>query len=130
MTEKKNVTVDVDGVLAAYTTWKGELHIGDPIEGAVEFTKRLAEKYRVVIHTTRMNYTLNRELTPPAARRQLQEWLDKHGFVWDHIFTGPGKPIAIAYIDDRGVSCRPQDRQDPWDEYESVLNYLEMGILQ
>jgi len=52
---KKSVCVDLDGVLAQYDGWKGVEHIGDPIPGAVQFTKKLQEVARVVIFTTRTN---------------------------------------------------------------------------
>ena len=36
--------------------------------------------------------------------------LDRHGFAYDEIYTARGKPSAIACLDDRGLSCRPQDQ--------------------
>jgi hypothetical protein len=42
-------------------------------------------------------------------KTQVKEWLDKHGFAYDRIWTEQGKPIASAYVDDRGVACRPEE---------------------
>jgi len=41
---------------------------------------------------------------------------------YDEIYTGQGKPIAQAYIDDRGINCNPA--QDSM-AYEKVLLMLD-----
>lgn len=108
---KKTVCVDVDGVLADYSAgWQGLDHIGDPIPGAVEFTKELAEFADIVIYTTRCCEDLNGRngLKAPMLRKLIQEWLDKHGFTYHDIYVGQGKPICAAFIDDRAINCRPQ----------------------
>lgn len=112
---KPTVAVDVDGVLADYTKgWQGIDHIGDPIIGkdgelgAVEFTKKLAEIADILIYTTRCSEDLNRGLKAHLLKNILREWLDKNAFTYHEIFTGQGKPIAGAFIDDKGISCRPQ----------------------
>ena len=40
---------------------------------------------------------------------RIRTWLDQHGFVYREIAVDVGKPVAAAYVDDRGVSCRPMD---------------------
>jgi hypothetical protein len=99
-------------VLAQYDHWRGLDHIGAPLAGAVEFTRRLKSLgLNVVIHTTRVNpdpQTSGRGDSCEALRRRVQAWLDEHGFACDDIFTGQGKPLACAYVDDRAVPCRPQ----------------------
>lgn len=102
---KRNVCVDLDGVLAAYDRWRGPDHFGDPLPGAVAFTKELARSFRVVIFTSRLSFNHDREEVLPL----VQAWLDKHGFAYDELYSERGKPPAVAYIDDRGVACRPQD---------------------
>jgi hypothetical protein len=100
----KSVCVDLDGVLAAYDRWHGIEHIGEPLAGAVDFTRQLRSLgVKVVIHTTRVN-------PDPAGmlQRRVQEWLDKNGFTYDEIYAGQGKPLACAYVDDRAVLCEPQ----------------------
>lgn len=117
---KPTVCLDLDGTLAVYDHWRGIEHIGSPIEGAVEFTKQLAEFATIVIYTTRCKEYLGNAPAPPGAadpdRRPASElaeivrsWLEKHGFAYDDIYTGQGKPFCHAIIDDRAVSCRPQD---------------------
>jgi phosphoglycolate phosphatase-like HAD superfamily hydrolase len=136
---RKTVLVDLDGVLADYTSgWRGIDHIGDPIPGAVEFTRHLAEFARVVIYTTRCKAYLETAPGPdgvPEPDRNDPErlagivkvWLDRHGFTYDEVYTGQGKPFAAAIIDDRAVVCRPQspyagmrDERDP-DEFTKAL---------
>lgn len=105
--DRPSVCVDLDGVLASYDGWKGLEHFGDPIEGAVEFTKELSRSHRVVIFTARCHVDDGGDVD--HARKLVTGWLDRHGFAYDEIYTGQGKPFANAYIDDRAVSCRPQD---------------------
>ena len=99
------VCVDLDGVLAEFGGWVGGDHFGDPIGGAVEFTRRLSEYAKVVIHTSR---TFDQKETAKSVKR-IRSWLDEHGFAYEEVFAGEGKPLARAYIDDRAVRCRPQD---------------------
>jgi len=113
---KKSVCVDLDGVLAQYDGWKGVEHIGDPIPGAAEFTKRLREIARVVIFTCRTNADpkiSGRNESVQMLTQRVRLWLDAHGFAYDEIYVGQGKPLAAAYVDDRAVECRPQgDRSE------------------
>lgn len=109
---RHTVAVDLDGVLASYDGWKGVFHIGNPLPGAVEFCNKLAERYRVVINTSRCN-TLNEgrpaDCTPDLLKKLVMDWLNRFGFKYDDVYTGQGKVIASAYVDDRAVECRPQD---------------------
>lgn len=105
---KKTVCVDLDGVLAKYDGWKGVEHIGDPIPGAVEFTKELSKIGDVVIFTTRCNPEVNKPEKAHLLVNRVEAWLDEHGFEYAHVYAGVGKPIAVAYVDDRAVTCEPQ----------------------
>ena len=123
---KPVVCVDVDGVLADYSQgWKGIDNIGDPIVGkdgelgAVDFTKELAKIADVLIYTTRCTEELNHNLKAHLLKNIMRGWLDKHSFVYHEIFTGQGKPIASAFIDDKGISCRPQQEANA---YSRVLS--------
>lgn len=116
---KKTICVDLDGVLADYSKgWQGVDHIGDPIPGAVEFVKKLNELGRVVIFTSRCS-SVHKDCTHAGV--QVACWLQKHGFEYDEIYMGQGKPIASAYIDDRAIHCDPgraideEDRDAEWD---------------
>jgi hypothetical protein len=107
--EKVIVCVDLDGVLAHRS---GGASIGSPIDGAVEFTRELHSRARIVIYTARFSTTSGKPRTASAVTRlekRIERWLDKHGFAWDSINTGLAKPIASAYVDDRAVPCRPID---------------------
>lgn len=117
--EKKTVAVDVDGVLARYDGWKGREHFGDPIPGAVEFTRILSEFASITIFTTRCKPQPEEGLTAEQLGLIVKAWLDKHGFVYDLIYIGVGKPIASAYIDDRAVECVPQ--QEGTEAYVKAL---------
>ncbi len=116
---RPRVCVDLDGVLAAYAGWQGLEFMGAPLPGAVEFTRRLSQVADVLIFTTRCTVEPHRaELGEPSrpasdlAPRLLHRvkyWLDQHGFSYAEVWSGQGKPLASAYIDDRAVACRPQE---------------------
>lgn len=108
-THKPRVCLDVDGVLADRTYGRGAEDLGDPIPGAVEFTRALAERAEVVIHSARLAAEDSTSAAGRKAEGRLRDWLDHHGFAYQAIASGVGKPVASAYVDDRGVSCRPMD---------------------
>lgn len=106
MSFKKTVCLDLDGTLAEYQGWQGLEHIGQPLPGAVEFVRKVREKARVVIFTTRTKVDMDDRpegVTRAGLAAIVQSWLDKHGFVVDEVYTGQGKPIAAVYVDDRAV---------------------------
>jgi hypothetical protein len=109
-TTRPRVCLDLDGVLAERIYEQGAGDLGDPIDGAVEFTRELAEFADIVILTARVR---GKGDTHAAATRKaesrIRDWLDLHGFAYHEIAAGEAKPLACAYIDDRGVSCRPMD---------------------
>ena len=105
---KPTVAVDLDGVLSQYSGWKGINHIDAPVDGAVDFTKKLSRFARIVIWTVRTNGAVQNEGNSQVELLEIvKRWLDKHEFKYDDIYSGPGKPIASAYIDDRAVNCQP-----------------------
>lgn len=110
-TGKATVCVDLDGVLAQNNGTTSLSEIGDPVDGAVEFTRELAKIADVVVLTSRLSQ--DKQGVNSAEQRKLimriEDWLAEHGFAFDRIHTGQGKPPASAYIDDRGVACRPMD---------------------
>lgn len=135
---KKAVCVDLDGVLARYDGWKGIDHIGDPLPGAVEFTHRLAKFARIVVFTTRCKAYRADEPGPegqPEPCRddsevladRVRQWLDWHGFAFDEVYTGQGKPIAVAYVDDRAVCCTPQKVDGEFESAIEAVKYLFEG---
>ena len=104
----KTVCVDLDGVLAQYDGWKGHEHIGEPISGAVRFTRALGDFCHVTIHTSRSELHF------------VETWLKKHAFHFSSIWQAPGKPMAVAYVDDRAVLCRPEKDIENYD-YDRAL---------
>ncbi len=106
---KATVCVDLDGVLAHSS---GGASIGSPIDGAVDFTRELHSRARIIIYTARFSTTSGKPRSASAVsklEKRIARWLDKHGFAWDSINTSVAKPIASAYVDDRAVPCRPVD---------------------
>ena len=81
-TDKYNVVVDLDGVLAEYHGWQGEEHIGAPIKGAREFLEELGKRYRIVVATARINSTRGKE----SMERNfvaVTEWLEQNNMPYD-----------------------------------------------
>ena len=105
---RKTIAIDLDGVLAQFGKWEGVDHFGDPIPGSVEFTKKLAEDYDIMIHTCRCSNELHRRLSPHLLENKVRAWLDEHGYAYHAVWIGTGKPMAAAYVDDRAVVCRPE----------------------
>lgn len=100
MSNQKYVCVDLDGTIAHYKEWVSEDHFGEPIKGVQDaFAKLHKEGWKIIIFTTRGNH------------ERIKNYLDKHSIPFDHINTNPeqpagaedGKPIADAYVDDRGI---------------------------
>ena len=120
---RPTVAVDLDGVLAQYDGWKGIDFIGEPIDGAVGFVENLLRRgFKVLVYTTRTNPEVNTStgtgqdhLVGERWHKHLVSlvtfWLNQNGFPAQgeqfSVYSGPGKPVAVAYIDDRAVPCRP-----------------------
>ncbi len=102
---KAHVCVDLDGVLARRMT--GTLsEIGPPIDGAVEFMGALSALAEVTIFSSRLAGKTGAKRD--QVESQIANWLEANMIPFDTIHTGPGKPMAQAYVDDRAVSCRPE----------------------
>jgi hypothetical protein len=106
------VCIDVDATIAAYKTWEGVGAIGDPLPGAREFLEALEAKgLHITIYSTRTNTEVNC-LTKRALKKILQGWLKRWRLPYHEIYVDGGKPHAKAFVDDRAVSCRPQENPD------------------
>lgn len=101
---RRSVCIDLDGTLAVHDKWIGLDHFGDPLPGAVEFTKELAKYADIIIFTCRCNPEMSDREASHLLVNRVKAWLDKHGFVYHQIWSGPGKPIASAYVDDCAVA--------------------------
>jgi len=105
---RKTVAVDLDGVIARYDKWVGLDHFGDPLPGSREFLTTLRAQYNVLIFTTRCCEELAGGEKAPFLVKRVREYLEKHDLPYDEIWAGQGKPIYVALVDDRSISCRPQ----------------------
>lgn len=125
-TRKPRVCLDLDGVLAQYDRWKGIDHIGDPIPGALEFTKKLAKIAEIVIFTSRcaQDVAEGSRITPGQLRIHVIEWLEKNKFPYSDVYVGQGKPRAAAFIDDRAVACSPQNDNKAFDNALELTRLL------
>ncbi|MBK8464776.1 MAG: hypothetical protein IPL32_03015 [Chloracidobacterium sp.] len=115
-TRKPRICLDLDGVLAQYDKWRGIEHIGDPIPGALKFTKDLARIAEIVIFSSRCAQDIaeGSRITPGQLRIHIIEWLERHKFPYSDVYVGQGKPRAAAFIDDRAVACSPQNDKDAY----------------
>ena len=118
---KEIICVDLDGVLAEDGQWNGVEHFGKVIDGAKEFLENLRQHYDVVIYTCRFTEGINGIEKAGLLRNRVRDWLDENELPYDEIFIGQGKPIATAYVDDRGINCSPQYNKDA---FQKVLFML------
>ena len=95
------VAVDFDGVLHQRSRRFSDQVTGDPVPGAAEGLRRLAERYDVVIFTAR------------TALDPVRQWLTAHGM--DGFEVTHEKPPAEFYIDDHGLHFTT------WADVESEL---------
>ena len=95
--ERYTVAVDFDGVLHSYTSpWIDAETIPDPpVSGAIEWLRDVAQKFNVVIFTTRGK--------TPEGQRAVRHWLHENGWEtgMNAVVTAEKVP-ALIYIDDRG----------------------------
>ena len=133
---RRRIALDLDGTIATYGGWLGKEIIGDPIPGAVSFTHHLSTLGDVVIWSTRLNPdpfgTEESPLPVRTLKSMVETYLNKHGFSYSEIFTGPAKPGALCYIDDRAITCNPQllvDGQRDLMAYSRVLNAVKKLLL-
>lgn len=121
---KKTIAVDLDGVLAQYSGWQGLEHFGRPLPYAGQFMERLKNLGHVMVYTTRTNASCHPDHSGDALVSVVKNWLDKYNIPYDRIYEGEGKPIAAAYVDDRAVTCRPQD-DGPYIAYDLAYDAVE-----
>jgi predicted phosphatase len=86
----KPIAIDFDNVLHDYDGWKDGTIYGKPVKDSVKMTKLLVDRgFKLVVFTTRED------------TKAVSKWLQKNGFVQMDVTNV--KPIAVAYIDDRGI---------------------------
>jgi len=105
-TGRAKVCIDLDGVLALRVKSGKTTDIGPPIDGAVEFTREINDYADIIVLTSRMANLDGK--ARDEMKTKIETWLDKHSLAYTAVYDGQGKPPAHAYIDDKGVSCRPE----------------------
>ena len=106
---RATVAVDFDGTLCAWDF----PYAGPPKRGAVAVMQAMRKAHiHIVIHTCRMN-----EWRDSARQdrnfiiRTMERWLEKHQIPYNEIWCYTGKPVANAYIDNRGIAFRDNWQQ-------------------
>lgn len=92
------IAIDFDGVLSAYTGWKGYgAPLDPPVEGAFQAIRDYQDAgLKVTIYTTRADSI--------ESISRIERWLTQHGMEHrrsDKIEITNKKPPAILYLDDR-----------------------------
>lgn len=93
--EGRTVALDFDVPIHSYVSgWTGPTPTDPPTPGALEMVRRLLDSHvNVVIYSTRAE--------TPEGTAAMIDWLARHGF--PPVPVTAGKPLAVAYIDDRAV---------------------------
>jgi hypothetical protein len=81
----------------------------------------LSDGAKIVILTSRLSGKTGKKAREIEAA--IKDWLDQNAIPFDDIYVGQGKPPAQAYIDDRGVSCRPEE--DGLAAFEAALSAVK-----
>lgn len=116
----KNVLcIDFDGVIHQdHLGFHDGTIYGDPLDGALEFIKKLSKKYKIIIYTCKANP--ERPLINGKTGIELiWDWLEKHEmkqYIHEITFN---KPHAVAYIDDKAI------RFESWEQTYKQLKILK-----
>lgn len=95
---RKTICVDFDGVIHSYASgWRGATEIPDPpVDGAIEWLARAAERFDLAITSVRN--------AQPGAIEAMRAWLRAHGLperVLERVRFPRHKLPAEIYVDDR-----------------------------
>lgn len=101
----KTIVVDFDGVLHWYRKgWSDGSIYDEPTPGAQDAMRELlAAGFSVVVFSTRALDRVVRGMVQEGQSDLMRAWLYRHGFPQLEIWKEAGKPMGIAYIDDRAV---------------------------
>ena len=96
----QTIIVDFDGTLCKFAF----PDVGEYQHGAREALQTLQDKgYRIVIHSVRTATYWGTE--PQAGHIEaITNFLEENKIPYDEILLSCDKPIAVAYIDDRGIN--------------------------
>lgn len=101
--ESSVIAIDFDGVIHSfeYGFHDGTIY-GTPIKGSIESIKKLSEKYKIIIYTTKAKP--DRPLVNGKTGIELVwDWLSKYGLKEYITDVTSEKPRAICYIDDKAI---------------------------
>lgn len=119
MNKKPLACVDIDRTLMPDMPY--DIEFGsfiDPFPGAKEFLEKLSQYYDIIIYSCRTNvdfqWGYNNVKPLEVLKKEIQEWLDEHGLIFHYIWGGQGKPHAAVYIDDRAITCAPQENPNAY----------------
>jgi hypothetical protein len=114
------IVVDLDGTICEHRFPA----FGEPIAGAREALQRLKDAgYWIVIHTVRTSsYYRDTGLYDPEVNspEAVRAYLEQHQIPFDEIWL-PDKPVAMAYIDDRGLRLVGDRQQSNWQKITETL---------
>ncbi len=114
------IVVDLDGTICEHRFPA----FGQPIAGAREALQRLKQAgYWIIIHTfrTSSHFRLVGAYDPAInSPEAVQAYLRQHQIPFDEIWMHD-KPVAIAYIDDRGIRLVGDRRRSNWKEIADAL---------
>ena len=86
---KPTIVIDIDGVLCSEG---GAYQTRTPNRRMIDRVLEVSERYYIVLWTAR----------PVSAQKVTVAWLSWNGVVYDKLLLG--KPRAMYYVDDRGMS--------------------------
>ena len=110
------VASDFDGVIHAYSRGYHDGTIYDnPVPGAFNALTRLMERYAVVIFTARNIHQVAEWLSAHGNYDVTTEWTPPFWNTRGVLLVTNVKPVAVAYIDDRGI------RFESWDQALAAL---------
>lgn len=114
------IVVDLDGTICEHRYPA----FGEPIAGAKEALQRLkAAGFCIVIHTVRTSASFQAaeayvsEINSPEA---VGAFLQRHEIPYDEIWMHD-KPLAVAYIDDRGLRLMGNRSESNWHDIADAL---------
>ena len=126
MPSRDPVYIDFDRTLADYRHGSGFATLPPPLPGAKEFVeavRKLPNVSEALIYSCRTSQAV---VSPEEALDQahlIRDWLLEHEVPADGVYVGTGKPDGAAFVDDKGVTCRPQE--DGPAAYGAALAMLE-----
>jgi hypothetical protein len=114
------VVVDFDGTICEHRFPA----FGEPIAGAREALQRLKQAgFWIIIQTVRTSsYYRTVGMYQPAVNspEAVRAYLEHHQIPFDEIWL-PDKPVALAYIDDRGLRLVGDRKRSNWQDIVEFL---------